>query len=87
MNHQEKFQDVKGVLLQSARDEYDREAEQLASKYRAFFLDAEIKEIHFNHAALTNIAEMREKAEQKLSDALEIRVNEIRDMEKYESAH
>jgi hypothetical protein len=85
MNHQEKFQDVRGVLLKSARDEYDREWEQLASKYQAFFLDAEIKGIHFNYDALANIAAMREKAEQKLSDALEIRVNEIRDMEKYES--
>ena len=67
-------------MLKAARDEYDREAEQLASKYREFFLDAENKGIHFNYAALTNIAEMREMAEQKLSDALEIRVNEIRDM-------
>ncbi len=85
MNRQEKFQDVKGVLLKSARDEYDREWEQLASKYKAFFIDAEMKGIHFNYDALANIAAMREKAEQKLSDVLEMRVNEIRDMEKYES--
>ena len=87
MSIQEKFQDVKEWLedkaeyqIWEARNEYNHDLDQLETKYQAFFRNAEIKGIHFNCNAIANITSMREKAEQKLSDALEVQVNSIREM-------
>jgi len=87
MSIQEKFQDVKEWLedkaeyqIWEARNEYNHDLDQLASKYKAFFQNAEIKGIHFNCNAIKNITSMREKTEQSLLDALEVQINYIREM-------